>query len=176
MKKSKQLLIALAVPVLILVGMCFIPLYTLTTGNDIILETIPVDPTDLFRGDYVTLRYAAEEVPKRLVEEKVINEYQKDFRLMDVYVLLEKKDGIHTPAKVMLAEPENGVFLKGEMQYFDKSIQGEEIAIIKYSLDRYYVEDNSGTEWEEASAKGEVLVKAKLKNGYAVLTDIMKKE
>ena len=176
MNKSTQLIAALAVPVLILVGMCFTPLYTLMTGEDIILETVPVDPTDLFRGDYVTLRYAAEEIPKSLVDEEVFNEYQSDFRAMEVYVVLEKRDGVHSPAKVTLEEPEKGLFLKGELQYIDKTMDGVEVAFIEYSLDRYYVEDNSGTEWEEASAEGEVLVKAKLKNGYAVLTDIMRKE
>jgi uncharacterized membrane-anchored protein len=176
MNKSKQLIAALAVPVLILVGMCFTPLYTLITGEDIILETVPVDPTDLFRGDYVTLRYAAEEIPKSLVGEEVLNKYQSDFRVTEVFVLLEKKGGVHAPSKVTLEEPEQGLFLKGELQYIDKTMGGEEVAFIEYSLDRYYVEDNSGTEWEEASAQGDVLVKAKLKNGYAVLTDIMRKE
>ncbi|MCM3693509.1 GDYXXLXY domain-containing protein [Neobacillus niacini] len=176
MNKSKKLIAALAVPVLILVGMCFTPLYTLITGEDIILETVPVDPTDLFRGDYVTLRYAAEEIPKSLVDEEVLNEYQSDFKVTEVFVLLEKKGGVHAPRKVTLEEPEQGLFLKGELQYINKTVEGVEAAFIEYSLDRYYVEDNSGTEWEEASAQGEVLVKAKLKNGYAVLTDIMIKE
>lgn len=30
----------------------------LTSGREIVLETVPVDPRSLFRGDYVTLRYA----------------------------------------------------------------------------------------------------------------------
>ena len=31
--------------------------YTLQTGKEVLLKTVPVDPRDLFRGDYVTLRY-----------------------------------------------------------------------------------------------------------------------
>ncbi len=31
--------------------------YTLRTGTEVILKTMPVDPRDLFRGDYVTLNY-----------------------------------------------------------------------------------------------------------------------
>ena len=30
---------------------------TLRFGTEVMLQTVPVDPRDLFRGDYVTLRY-----------------------------------------------------------------------------------------------------------------------
>ena len=33
------------------------PLMTLTTGETILLRVVPVDPRDLFRGDYVILSY-----------------------------------------------------------------------------------------------------------------------
>lgn len=81
---------------------------------------------------------------------------------------MEKKGGIHALRKVSLVEPEQGLFLKGELQHIGKTMEGVEVAFIEYNLDRYYVGDNSGMEWEEASAKGKVLVKAKLKKGYAV--------
>jgi len=36
---------------------------TLRVGQEVVLETAPVDPRDLFRGDYVVLRYTVSEVP-----------------------------------------------------------------------------------------------------------------
>lgn len=174
-KRGKQLLVACAVPVLILIGMCFTPVYTLLTGEEIILETIPVDPSDLFRGDYVTLRYEAEEIPKQLVEDAVINEVEKRWGDTEVYVLLRKNNAVHTPTKVTLKKPDKGIFLKGKVNYIGSEMNGKQVAYIQYSLDKYYVEDNTGTEWENASSQGQLLAKARVKNGYAVLTDIVKK-
>jgi uncharacterized membrane-anchored protein len=171
-KRAKQLVLACSVPVLILLGMCFTPLYTLLNGEDIVLQTKPLDPSDLFRGDYVTLQYEAEEVPIKLVDKAVVTQLQNRGGGFEVFVLLEKKNGVHTPIKVSLEKPDKGVFLKGTMQYNDKDTNGQEIAFIEYNLDNYYLEDNTGTKWENASAKGEILAKLKVNNGYGVLTDI----
>lgn len=174
-KRAKQLVLACSLPVLILLGMCFIPVYTMLTGEEMILQTKPLDPSDLFRGDYVALQYEAEEVPIKLVEKAVVAQMQFRGGAFDVYVLMEKKNGVHTPIKVTLKKPDQGIFLKGTLNYMDKDIKGQEIAFIGYNLDNYYLEDNTGTEWEKASAKGEILAKLKVNNGYAVLTDISTK-
>ncbi|MBT2699558.1 GDYXXLXY domain-containing protein [Bacillus sp. ISL-40] len=174
-KRAKQLVLACSVPVLILLGMCFTPLYTMLTGVDMILQTKPLDPSDLFRGDYVTLQYEAEEVPISLVDKAVVSRLQDQGGQFEVFVLMEKKDGVHTPIKVSLEKPDKGIFLKGTINYIDKGNQGQEIAFIEYNLDKYFLEDNTGAEWEKASAKGEILAKLKVNNGYAVLTDITTK-
>jgi uncharacterized membrane-anchored protein len=174
-KRAKQLAAACSVPVLILLCMCIIPLYTLLNGEEVILQTKPVDPSDLFRGDYVTLQYEAEEVPIKFVEETVVKGLKNRWGELEVYVLMEKKDHVHTPIKVTLKKPDNGLYLKGTLNYIDKDINGQEIAFIQYNLDNYFLEDNTGTEWEKASSKGEILAKLKVNNGYAVLTDITTK-
>lgn len=174
-KRAKQLAAACSVPVLILLSMCIIPLYTMFNGKEMILQTKPLDPSDLFRGDYVILQYEAEEVPIKFVDEAVVKGLQNRWGELEVYVLMEKKDGVHTPIKVTLEKPTKGVFLKGTLNYTDKDNNGQEIAFIQYNLDNYYLEDNTGTEWEKASAKGEILAKLKVNNGYAVLTDITTK-
>src|SRR4051812_5639562 len=110
-KRAKQLVLACFVPVLILLGMCFTPLYTLLNGEDIVLQTKPLDPSDLFRGDYVTLQYEAEEVPIKLVDKAVVTQLQNRGGGFEVFVLLEKKNGVHTPIKVSLEKPDKGVFL-----------------------------------------------------------------
>ncbi|MDR7001259.1 GDYXXLXY domain-containing protein [Neobacillus niacini] len=173
--RGKQLVFASLVPIVILLGMCFTPLYTLMTGKEIILQTIPVDPSDLFRGDYVTLRYEAEEVPKELVEAEVLDELKDGRGEIKVYVTLVKKNGIDTPVKVSLVKPEAGtLYLKGTLDYIGDNRDQKEVAFIQYSLDKYFVEDNTGTDWEAASTKGKILAKVKVKNGYAILTGIKK--
>ncbi|WP_040205243.1 GDYXXLXY domain-containing protein [Neobacillus jeddahensis] len=170
--RTKQLILACTFPVLILVVICVKPVYTLLAGEEIILQTMPVDPTDLFRGDYVALRYEAEEVPKQLVEDEVLTKYDKNWGELDVYVLLAEKKGVHTPVKVTMKKPSRGIYLKGTLNYIEKTEDGEEHAFIEYNLDKYYVEDNTGTEWEKASAQGDILAKIKVNNGYAILKDI----
>jgi uncharacterized membrane-anchored protein len=171
-KQLKQLILACAVPVIILLGMTATPLFTLINGEEIILQTVPVDPSDVFRGDYVTLRYEAEEVPKQLVDSEVITELESGRSGLKVYVLLEKKDGIHSPIKVTLNKPDKGIFLKGNLDYIGSNFEQRSIAYIQYSLDKYFVEDNTGLEWEKASAQGKILAKVKVSNGYAYLVDI----
>jgi uncharacterized membrane-anchored protein len=173
-RRAKQLILACSVPLLILLGMCFTPLYTLLTGEEVILRTMPVDPSDVFRGDYVALRYEAEEVPKSLVEEKVISKVVGEHRSSAVYVVLKEQNGIYTPTKVTLDKPAGGVYLKGVLNFIGTNMNGNEVAYIKYSMDKYFVEDNTGAAWEKASAKGEILAKVKVKNGYAILTGITK--
>lgn len=175
-KKAKQLLLACAVPVLILLGMCATPLYTLMNGNEILLPTKPIDPSDPFRGDYVTLRYEAEEVPKEMVERKIVDHLQNGSNVEKVYVLLEKKDKVYTPVKVTLEKPKSGIYLKGTLDYLSQNADQKEVAYISYSLDKYFVEDNTGTKLEEAAAKGEVFAKVKVYNGYAFLTDVIEKK
>ncbi|WP_286230674.1 GDYXXLXY domain-containing protein [Neobacillus mesonae] len=174
--RPKLLLLACAVPVLILLAMCYKPLLTLSSGKEITLQTKPVDPSDLFRGDYVILRYEAEEIPKELVDQDVIKQMDRGWNWgleeLGVYVVLENKDGIDHPVKVTLQKPKNGVYLKGKLDYIGTNGEGGEVAFIQYSLDKYYVEDNTGIKWEEAATKGQILAKAKVKNGYAILTDI----
>jgi uncharacterized membrane-anchored protein len=43
--------------VLIIGGFIGFKEFTLRTGEEVLLKTLPVDPRDLFRGDYVILRY-----------------------------------------------------------------------------------------------------------------------
>jgi uncharacterized membrane-anchored protein len=169
-KRTKKLILACMVPLLILIGICLKPFYTLLTGEEIILKTKPVDPSDLFRGDYVSLSYEAEEIPIQLVDQKVLKENNN----VTVYVLLKKKDGVHTPVKVILSKPHSGTYLQGTLNYIGPNRNRDQAAFIQYSLDRYYVEDNTGTSWQEASQKGQILAKAKVKNGYAILTGITK--
>lgn len=180
-KRTKYLILASLVPILILLGMTVTPLYTIYNGEEITLQTIPVDPSDPFRGDYVSLRFSVEEVPIDLVDKEIFD--QKD-ELYDtrVYVSLKEQDGVYVATRVSLEKPGKGVYLKGNLQYFGRAWdpvqqkETEEVAYIQYSIDKYFVEDNTGTEWEKASAKGEIVARAKVFNGYVYLLDIMTKE
>ncbi|MGJ7918999.1 GDYXXLXY domain-containing protein [Neobacillus sp. LXY-4] len=177
-KRTKYLLLACLVPVFILLGMTVKPLYTIYNGEEILLQTIPVDPSDPFRGDYVSLRFEVEEVPLNLVDQEILDKRDTMYNAQ-VYVSLGKEGSVYSPTKVSLHKPSKGIFLKGNLQYFDKSWnpvsqkEAVEVAFINYSIDKYFVEDNTGLEWEQASTRGDIVAKVKVFNGYAYLTDIM---
>lgn len=175
-KRAKQVILACAIPIIILLGMCVQPLYTLLNGEEIILQTRPVDPSDPFRGDYVNLNYEAEQVPIDRVDGAVVRKVQNGLGQVTVYVLLKKKDGIHTPSKVLLNKPAKGIYLTGQVDYIGQNENQKNVAYIRYSLDKYFVEDNTGTRLETASTHGNLLAKVKVKNGYAYLTDIIERK
>ena len=58
MTKKKTFLLAVLIPLLILLVMTIKPQATVLFGQEILLETKAYDPTDLFRGDYVAVRFA----------------------------------------------------------------------------------------------------------------------
>ena len=60
---DKKFIIMISIPAIIILGFISFKMFTLTTGEDILLEIPrPIDPVDLFRGNYVNLWYNISEV------------------------------------------------------------------------------------------------------------------
>src|SRR5258705_10409827 len=72
MTASRKLLLSLAILALaqtsVLAYMVIDRVTLLKSGREITLPIIPVDPRDLFRGEYVRLGYGVSTVPMRLLE------------------------------------------------------------------------------------------------------------
>lgn len=84
--------------------------YTLSTWETLYLKTAPVDPRDLLRGDYVTLRYEFE-------TNQVLKDYILSNNIQDntsLYVVFEKdNENIGTVSRVSEIRPdESETFLK----------------------------------------------------------------
>ncbi|MGR9050877.1 GDYXXLXY domain-containing protein [Halobacillus faecis] len=114
-------------------------------GQTITLKTAPVDPRDPFYGDYVTLDYTIEQIPeeKWLVEE-TLNRGEKIFLLLE-----ENEDEIYELVEASTLWPEtesNQVVLSSKYQWSDPSLQQYQVDI---GLGRYYIEENTGTFWEQ---------------------------
>ena len=71
MSASRKLVIALAVVALaqtgVLAAMVIDRTLLLKNGREIVLPIVPVDPRDLFRGEYVRLGYEINTVPLQLL-------------------------------------------------------------------------------------------------------------
>lgn len=128
--------------------------WPLLTGKEIILATQPVDPFDILRGQYLTIRYDISQVPT------IKGAFVGD----QVYVTL-KEDSSHIwrYEKVSLVKPE-GDFIKGEIT----SIYGESMQI-KYGIEQYFFERNAHIETRNMTIKVKIGV-----SGQARIVELMK--
>lgn len=185
LKSNWKKLIAFSLPILILIGMSIPPFLTITTGNKIKLETRPVDPTDLFRGDYVRVNYKAEEVnisklDKELKDYFRVNNSSFYDKPVVVYSVLEKNEnGMDVVEKVVKNQPKKGIYLKGEINYFPLNSSNEpdnQVVEINYQLDKFFVPENTGKDLENAISqpanKTSAIATIKVRKGHAILDKV----
>ena len=119
----------------------------LNTGTEILLKTVPVDPRDLLRGDYVILNYEIAQLPRA-------NDYKKD---ETVYVVLEPDDkNVAHVLNISKHKPQHGLFLKGHVG-----------RTIKFGIESYFVEEGTGKELEQNLRDGTLVRVVVDKNGAA---------
>ncbi|MRH44190.1 hypothetical protein GH741_16225 [Aquibacillus halophilus] len=142
--------IIVALQIMFLVGMAVSYYLIDYFGETIELKTLPVDPQDIFYGDYVTLRYEIEEIPSSTWQGEESPPYDSQ-----VYVLLEKQNEVYNVVNASneRIEPSSGqVMLHAKYEYHDSM---QNIYYVDYGLDRYYIEDNTGEQYEQS---GEMVV------------------
>jgi uncharacterized membrane-anchored protein len=113
-------------------------------GKVVLLETRPVDPRDLLRGDYVILNYAISSIPASAFA----GERSKSIPAGEtVYVLLEKKGEFHQAVRASATplEPDsNQVMIKGVSRSWFDGARNQSRTIVEYGLERYYVTEGTG--------------------------------
>ncbi len=121
--------------------------HLLSTGQEIVLEVIPVDPRSLFRGDYVALGYDISRVP--------ITEGPPPIRRGSViYVTLQKNGERWRPLTSSTTMPENlpadQVFIKGRVEYASAPTpNGPGQASIRYGIEDFFVPEGAGRDLEK---------------------------
>ena len=167
MTKKRTFLLAVLIPLLILLAMTIKPQTTVLFGQQILLETKAFDPTDLFRGDYVAVRFVISDIPKSKVSlpmDKVSNK--------NLYVSLKQEGKYYVVDQVSETKPQQGVYLKGKFQdTYNPNGEVDKFSV-DYSLDKYFLEQGSGKDLEQKSRSGGVIVTVKVLGGYGVLTGI----
>tara|TARA_Y100000310_G_C20645282_1_gene796211 strand:+ start:1374 stop:1895 length:522 start_codon:yes stop_codon:yes gene_type:complete len=145
MDKKKIFIIIGIFWIVIIGGFIAFKEFTLQIGDEILLKTQPVDPRDLFRGDYVILRYDISTVNTDSLS------YQgSDFTEDDkVYVLLKIDDQkIGSLANIDKIKPSEGVFIEGTV----KSVYNNRLNI-EYGIESYFVPEGKGKEIERNLGK-----------------------
>jgi uncharacterized membrane-anchored protein len=145
--KLKLLLLVLALQSAWILGTSIVQERALAGGKVILLETRPVDPRDLLRGDYVTLNYKISDVT--LSPPSAPSDEVPSYRVppgTTIYVALEQRGQFHEAvlASTNRITPADGqVVLKGRCQsWWNHSVRST--MHVEYGLERYYVREGTG--------------------------------
>lgn len=171
-KDYYKIILGILIPIIILISLISRPVITLAFGDEILLETQPVDPLDFFRGHYVILNYKISTVSVLKFEKFDENLFGKD-----VFVVLKKESEFYDVDYVTNIKPKDNIYIKGKLSGYDfRNLANDEKKVnIDYNINRYYVQENTGKELEELSTNGQLTAKLKIRNGYGVVTKIFGK-
>jgi uncharacterized membrane-anchored protein len=143
---------------------------TALRGQTVLLRVIPVDPRDLFRGDYVTLSYEISRVPTEGIDGLVpgrTGDADSDWSGRIVYAGLEpEEDGKHfRRTEVHFAPPPTGLYLRGTLETPWR---------ITFGIESYFVQEGKGKAYEKAIREHKLsAVVALTPNGSATLRDLL---
>jgi uncharacterized membrane-anchored protein len=133
----------------VLAGMVIDRTRLLKSGREITLPIVPVDPRDLFKGEYVRLGYEAGNVPVRLLEGP------PPTRNAAFYVVLEKKDGgAWQPVKMSRSMPSetspDRIVLKARSMWgWPQSYSANAMIQVRYGIESYFVTQGEGPRLEQ---------------------------
>jgi len=124
-------------------------------GYTIYIPTAPVDPRDLFRGDYVQLEYDIAFPSNAIVQQFLDN--NPDIRDQNphkskphiVYLSLSmSQNGIAEAVALSLVKPTQGLFIKGRIKG-GKWRRRQTSGLIEFGIEKYFVEQGTGLALEE---------------------------
>lgn len=149
-KKKRLFYGAVVLQIIILLAVASTFYLTDIFGKEIHLKTEPVDPTDLFYGDYVILQYDIQTLSEDLWKGNEPIEKAKK-----VYVVLNEESGVYKAQAMYPNKPEvkeNEVVLTGRFNYF----WDERSVFLTYGIEKYYIKEGTGRELE--ARRGNLIV------------------
>ncbi len=136
----KTFIIAMLIPAIVILAFIGYNYYTYSTGKEILLKTVPVDPWDLFRGDYVNLRYEISTIDLSRIP------YEGDFVADDdVYAVLSSGEKFWYVTRVGKNKPalqKNEVCMKGKVMSSGNTLR------VDYGIESYFVPEGKGRDIE----------------------------
>jgi uncharacterized membrane-anchored protein len=116
------------------------------TGRVVYLRTAPIDPRDLFRGDFVRLQYDINNVRKENLDAAMAAPGAERRRHEVVYTRLQPAgEGVYEAAGTSLARPAEGLFLRGRTEDgWRLGWRGGGHFFVKYGIEQLFVEQGSG--------------------------------
>jgi uncharacterized membrane-anchored protein len=163
---------AIALFVLMVAAQWFVPVSMVTevenvkrTGTLFKFKTRPVDPTDPFRGSYITLYYEHDFYETRDSLWQTQNE---------IYTTVSPNvDGYAVISAVSITKPENGNYIKAKVSnYYDGRLW------VDFPFTRFYLEESKAPEAERnynnrnTEEKSNVYAEVYIKDGSSYLHDV----
>lgn len=145
--KTKLLIALIALQASWVVGTVAVQEARLRSGIQVLLETVPVDPRDLLRGDYVILRYKISTLSESLFAIGLTNDALAGTA---VYVKLEKRGLFHEPQAASFTPLEADALhpvLRGRVaarSWWNSENQTNRNIPVEYGLERFYVREGTG--------------------------------
>lgn len=141
----------------------------LETGKVFRFKTAPVDPSDPFRGKYITLNFEAAGLKKA--------DYNQFTRGQKIFVVLrEDEEGFAQIADIITTQPqEDADYVEADIMF-----SNEEMVRINYPFDRFYLEESKAGDAEQvyrdsnrSDTTQSTYAIVRMKNGKSVLEDVM---
>jgi len=154
MKRGHKLFLIVILQVVFLLGMVGFKYHTLHFGTPVLLKTLPVDPWDMFRGEYVRLGYEISGIKRGGIEDnlnapdQVNGMKQETYQNKTLYVVLEKRGNYWGAVSIWDKKPrlkDGQVFIKARLQYYDN--RRDEYRLT-YGIESYYVPEGEGKKLE----------------------------
>ena len=146
------------------VGTALVHEHKLTVGKVVLLETRPVDPRDMLRGDYVILNYGISRLSNSLFSPPVTASLPAG---KTVYVALEPRGEFYEAVAASTSPMEvrdSRVLLKGVVR---QGWNPNEVWV-NYGLERFYVPEGTG------NPEGKLTVRAAIsKSGAASVKEVL---
>lgn len=141
----------------------------LREGKTYHFKTAPIDPSDPFRGKYITLRFEEDHVEVVNPKEWENAEY--------VYVSIIDSAGFAKISTVSMYQPEGADYIKARVSFV--SDYEPYTLRIQYPFERFYLEESKASEaerlyWDNRTDSTQVIYAVvSIKDGNAALKDVM---
>jgi uncharacterized membrane-anchored protein len=174
------LLLIVVIQSLVLIIMIANRQAVLSSDDVVVLETRPIDPRSLFRGDYVRLNYEINNLQLHELSG------DKHFKVNDtVYVVLEKQGEYWESRAIYLHRPElltgqlmiQGVVKRVDSRRWDsaKNVYSDITSLqISYGIENYFVPEGEGLKLERPEPGDKVTLEIALdKSGHAAIKTLL---
>ena len=149
--------------------------HILHNGKIIYLRTAPIDPRDLFRGDFVRLNYEISNISAHNLPR---NHNPRVTKGEKVYVTLqENSNGLYEFKQVSATQPPDGIYLVGRSPYdYRHRLPGHSL-MLKYGIEAYFVQQGKGRRIEQRQgSRNQLQIPLEMqiavgRNGKAVIKD-----
>ncbi len=141
--------------------------YIVRTGKTIFLRTAPIDPRDIFRGDYVRLRYDISTIPLDNFKGD-IDKLRKSFGVKIYTALSLDSNKVGYFKFAADKKPENEIFIRGRTSGKWRLSRHAATINVKYGIEAYFVKQGMGLVMEKIRRGGKQRIQVPLEMEIAL--------